>query len=139
MTAKTDLLVPEYINGRPTFVPYSRDIQRQIKEGSPTFNWAGDERLYVTPRDGAEGFAIGRLNEDDTKSLVCVSEAPHKLDEGILIWLAEHDTRHVDVLGRIEANNARIKKEADTQMKERVAEAYDRVVHGLVKDTGGIY
>lgn len=139
MAISPGFVIPEFVDGKQTFVPYSGDIQRLIKEGSPTHGWTGDERLYVVPRDGAEGYAIGRLNEDGTKSLVCVSEPPHKLDDSILVWLREHDTRHIDVLGRVNAKNAQLHKDLDTQAKERVAEAYDRVVHGLIRDTGGLY
>lgn len=136
---QSSFLIPEYVGGVPTFVPYAGDIQRLIKEGSPTHGWTGDERLYVTPRDGAEGYAIGRLNEDGTKALICVSQPPHKLDDSILVWLADHDTRHVDVMGRVEANNERVRKAADEYAKARVSEAIERTVHGLVRDTGGLY
>lgn len=136
MSPADQFLVPEYLDGKATFVPYAGDIQERIKKGAPEFGWEGDERLYLTPRDGAEGYALGRLNEDGTKSLICTSEAPHKLDQGILIWLAEHDTRHVDVYQRVEDNNARKRKEHEDTFKEHLAEVYDRTVHALIKANG---
>lgn len=140
MPAKiTDLLVPEVVDGAPTFVPYREDIQRLLKEGDPTIDWVGDPRLYVQPRKGAEGFAVGRLNEDGTHSLVCVSQPPHVLDKDLLIYLRDRDTRFVDVLGNVEKNNEQVRKEADEHLKDRVKEAYERTVHGLVKDTGHHY
>lgn len=137
--ASNGLVIPSVIDGKPTWVPYSEGIQERMRKGDPGIGWEGDERLYVTPRNGAEGYAVGRLNEDGTKTLICTSEPPHVLDEDLLVWLRDHDTRRVNVLEKVEKHNARVRKEADEHMKERVKEAYERVVFGLKKDVGGLY
>lgn len=133
------LLVPEYLNGVPTFVPYAHDIQRKLKEGDPSIGWEGDERLYIAPRDGAEGYVVGRLCEDGVKRLICYSKPPHRLDQELLVMLRDNDTRRTDVRKRIDLHNARIQKEHDERATERIAEAMDRVVHGLRKDQGHHY
>lgn len=134
-----ELLVPEYLNGIPTYVPYSHDIQRKLKEGDPSIGWEGDERLYVAPREGAEGYVVGRLCEDGVKRLICVSKAPHRLDQELLIQLRDHDTRRVNVLKQVNDHNARIQKAHDDRATERISEAMERVIHGLRKDQGHNY
>ena len=140
MTAE-GFVIPEMVDGKPTWVPFAGDIQERMRKGDPTVGWEGDERLYIAPRDERDGggYVVGRLNEDGSKSLVCWSEPPHALDTSLLVFLAEHDTRHVDVYGRVEKKNAALRKEQDTQTKERIAEAYERAVHGIVKDVGHLY
>jgi len=133
------LLVPEYIDGTPTFVSYAADIQRLLKKGDPTIGWEGDERLYIAPRQGAEGYVVGRLCEDGVKRLICFSKAPHRLDKQLLIMLRDNDTRHNDVRKRIEQHNARVQKEHDDRAADRISEAMDRVIHGLRKDQGHHY
>lgn len=133
------LLVPDYLNGMPTFVPYAHDIQRKLKEGDPLIGWEGDERLYVAPREGADGYVVGRLCEDGVKRIICVSKPPHRLDQELLIQLREHDTRHVDVLKRINDHNVRVQKEHGERATSRVSEAMERVVYGLKKDVGYHY
>lgn len=131
-----ELLIPEYVDGKPTFVPYAHDIQRKLREGAPEFGWQGDPRLYITPRDGAEGWAVGRIAENGTKHLVCFSKAPHRLDENLLIMLRDNDTRRHDVLQRINNKNDALQREHDQAFQEKTAEMIDRVAWGLHKDLG---
>jgi hypothetical protein len=132
-------LVPEYVNGAPTFVPYAHDIQRLLKEGDPSIGWEGDDRLYIAPRDGAEGYVVGRLCEDGVKRLICFSKAPHRLDKELLIQMRDNDTRRNDVLKRVNEHNARLQKDIDDKAADHIGEAMDRVVHGLNKDFGYHY
>lgn len=134
-----ELLVPEYINGVPTFVPYAQDIQKMLKEGCSSIGWEGDPRLYVAPRKGAEGYVVGRLGEDGSKHLICVSKPPHKLDIQLLIMLRDNDTRKHNVLARVDRHNASVERENDRRTFERTAEGLHRVLHGLKKDVGHLY
>lgn len=134
-----ELLIPEYVNGVPTWIPQAADIQRLLKEGDPTIGWEGDPRLYVQPREGAEGYAVGRLCEDGVHRLICLSRPPHKLDKGLLIRLRDHDSRRVDIFKKVDDANKQAQKEKDARAVDRIGDAYERVVHGLSRDVGHLY
>lgn len=82
---------------------------------------------------------VGRLSPDGSQQMICVSNPPHRLDEGLLIRLRDHDTRKVNVLERIEKKNAALRKENDTRAIEKLSEGMERVVWGLKRDVGHHY
>lgn len=137
-----ELLIPEYLDGKPTFVPYAGDIQRLLKEGDPTIGWEGDPRLYITPMDRG-GWAVGRLCEDGVKRMICHStpdsNGQHKLDKSLLIQMRNNDTRKSDVLKRIETSNQRFEKDRTDAAVEKMSEALERVIHGIRADVGHHY
>lgn len=130
------LLVPEFINGRPTYVSYAGDIPRLLQEGDPTIGWEGDERLYLV-NHGQGKWAVGRLCEDGSRQLVLAGEG--RIDKSILIRLRDHDSRKVDVIGMLEKRQIREADNRDQKMKERLLEPYEKVVWALNRDVGHKY
>lgn len=132
-----EFVIPAMVGGQATWVPFSHDIQYRIKNGCPTTGWTGDSSLYVTPTD--DGWAIGSLGPDGSKTLVYMSKKGQKLDTSVLAWLRDHDSRYVDVLGEMEKRNDQRKKDANQRSFERTRDGYERVVHALAKDVGHVY
>lgn len=58
------------------------------------------------------------------------------MDERVLERLYNADTHRFDVLGRLENNNARLKREAHQRYKETVADSRDMLEHALRSNKG---
>jgi hypothetical protein len=123
-------------NGMSLYV--DSDFYDRLHNGDASVGWTGDPRLGVYHEHGR--IEIWRHCEDGEPRLIVRSRpGMDKLDASVLRFLAEHDSqsrRGYDVRADMDAVNAAVKKEYERQAKERLADAADRLRHGLKKDLG---
>lgn len=89
----------------------SLDIAKRIQTGDGLM-WEGDPRMFVLFDDIDKTFNIWRHAEDNSFWHL-KSWKPEEWDQRVFLWLCEHDTRKVDVLGQIHAHNAKVRKAND--------------------------
>lgn len=114
------------------------DFYDRLHNGEPSVGWIGDERLGVYFAENC--LEIRRLCEDGELRLVAKSKpGVRQLNVQMFRWLAERDSRSrraYDVKVDIDKHNAKIERERETALNERVAEAAERMYHAANKDAG---
>lgn len=130
----TYLIAPRELgDGRVVWEDYY-DVSARLRDGDPTCGWEGDERLSLVLNVLADRWEVWRRHEDGTSSLVCHRAGTSKPGPELIRRLAEHDTRKVDVLARVEAENAERERDRERESHAQHEEMADRLYYGLTKD-----
>ncbi len=129
-------LIPEWHNGMRRWVaPEVKEIMDKLHRGDPTCGWEGDPYLDLYMNDLKQWVLCRHENGGVTEILV--SKPGVKLDNRIIQMLVTHDTqRGYNVVDEVMAQNATILRQRESEAKERIADAAERLQFAIRKDIG---
>lgn len=104
------------------------DIAQRVQKGDATLGWEGDPRMHVSYVPATQRWEVWRLGEDGRDRLVKTWH-PSQWDQRVLRFLAEHDSRHVDVVARMDKENEKLEREREEKFTQAVAEAAEYARH----------
>lgn len=109
----------------------------RLRKGDATLGWAGDEHLSLVVNTVEHRWEVWELCSDGVNRLAM--HCPVKRGQGVPIvtlirQIVKHDTRHVDVVGEVEAADVKRRAAADARFREQTGEAGDKLAHALAKD-----
>lgn len=111
------------------------EIDRLLRDGDPTVGWTGDDTLSLWHNTILDRWELWRRGDLDAEAtLVCTAPGHRMPGKELLRALAEHDTRHVDVVARVEAANAAHAKAEHDKLMEHAGALGDKLAWALAKD-----
>lgn len=113
------------------------DTIRRLKDGDGTFGWEGDPNMEVCVDLETGLYDVWTLGLDGEPALVAAGK-PY-CDGRLIEDVIRADTRRFDVLARIDAKNASVKKAHDEKAADERAEFADRLHLALMSDCGHHY
>lgn len=92
------------------------NICQRVQEGDATIGWAGDPNMFVSFNNVVQKYEIWRRCEDGLDRMV-KSWDPDKFDQRVLMDLRDTDTWRIDVLKKMDDENARIERAKETDLQ----------------------
>lgn len=111
------------------------DIDRRIKEGDES-GWRGDPSMFLMFNPQNDMFEVWGIDRGGNQYMAA---AHHRCDHTLLQKLVAGDPTKNDVIGRVLADNAKLKKEQETKEREQRLEVADRLGHAIRQDVGHLF
>lgn len=114
-----------------------RDAIDRLRKGDATLGWAGDENMSFICNTTLNRWEVWYRGSDGVNRQ-CM-HCPVKPGAGLPIVsliraIVAHDTRHIDVVGEVEAADVKRKAALDARFLEQTGEAGDKLAHALGRD-----
>jgi hypothetical protein len=111
------------------------DIDRRIKEGDES-GWRGDPSMYLCYDQRTGRFEVWGTDRGGRKY---IAASHHACDQTLLTKLVMGDPTKNDVIGRVFAENAKLKAEQDAKVKDRQLEIADKIGFAIRTDLGHLH
>lgn len=115
----------------------NRDAIDRLRNGDATLGWSGDEHLSLVINLTTQRWEVWYACTDGVDRMVM--HKPMRAGEGIPIVgliraIVAADTRHIDVVGEVEAANVKREVAKAAAFREQTGEAGEKLAHALAKD-----
>lgn len=107
------------------------DIGNRLQQGDPTCDWPGDPNLSLHWNEITSRFEVWHISLDGKPYLVCSAQ---RCDAMLLHQVIDRDNHYHDVIGELDAHNAKVAAEKQKRFADWQGEFADKFRWAIKKD-----